>query len=121
MCQSILKHRERAYSKQHKRCFYCSATIWLRNPAAFARRNSISIRESARFRCTAEHLRARAEGGANTRENIVAACFFCNSRRHRRSRAPTPVEFRSHVQRRIRTRRWHPQKFHHLLRSTVIR
>lgn len=31
---------------------------------------------------TAEHLRARMDGGRDTRENIVAACRSCNHRRH---------------------------------------
>ena len=121
MCQAISKNRGCAYSEQHKRCFYCSAPMWISNPDAFAAKHSISTKEIQRFRCTAEHLRARADGGLNTRENIVAACTFCNSRRHRRAKPLTPLKYRSLVRDRIRAGRWHPQRFHHLLNRKAIR
>ncbi|MCB5200028.1 HNH endonuclease [Loktanella sp. TSTF-M6] len=58
------------------------------------------------LRCTAEHLRPRSEGGRNTEDNIVAACLFCNSNRHRAKIALTPIVYRQHVQERMASGRW---------------
>jgi len=49
----------------------------------------------ARNRRTAEHLEARCEGGADSTDNIVAACRFCNGRRHRAKVARNPVRPRT--------------------------
>ncbi|NNC52061.1 MAG: hypothetical protein HKO08_03355 [Erythrobacter sp.] len=43
------------------------------------------------FRATAEHLLARSEGGADCPGNVVAACWYCNSHRHR-ARSPLSPE-----------------------------
>jgi len=32
--------------------------------------------------CTADHIVWQARGGGHTPENVVAACFECNTRRH---------------------------------------
>lgn len=62
----ILRHR--ACKQQGKLCFYCARPM---------------------TKPTAEHLKARHEGGPDTAKNIVAACSYCNHRRHqdRRCRA----------------------------------
>ncbi|MGH8464194.1 MAG: HNH endonuclease [Pseudomonas sp.] len=59
------------------------------------------------LRCTAEHLQARCEGGGSGRENIAAACWSCNVRRHRLKNPPTPEAYRDLVQRRMANRKWH--------------
>jgi hypothetical protein len=58
------------------------------------------------LRSTAEHLKARCEGGTNARDNIVAAHHICNARRHKRKRAPQPSEFRELVRKRVANGRW---------------
>ncbi|QRF60266.1 HNH endonuclease [Variovorax paradoxus] len=54
--------RSLACSAQDGKCFYCYRAMG---------------RE-----VTAEHLKARMDGGRNARENIVAACRYCNQQRH---------------------------------------
>ncbi|WP_363168790.1 hypothetical protein [uncultured Lamprocystis sp.] len=41
---------------------------------------------------------ARQDGGSCSRENIAAACRFCNSNRHRRKDPPNPDVYRQFVQ-----------------------
>ena len=48
---------------------------------------------------TAEHLRARMDGGSHTLENIVAACRYCNHQRHAlfSGQAPDPQTYETFV------------------------
>ncbi|WP_416347129.1 HNH endonuclease signature motif containing protein [Devosia sp.] len=57
-------------------------------------------------RCTAEHLRARCDGGKDVLENVVAACWLCNNRRHRRKVPPAPEDYKRLVRNRISRGRW---------------
>lgn len=107
----IQSHRRRAFRHQAGRCFYCRMPMWLSDAQAFSLRHSLSIREVRRLRCTAEHLVARSDGGANTSQNIVAACWFCNVSRHRRTRPPSPEAHRHRVQGRLKCHKWHPPKY----------
>ncbi|WP_200799305.1 HNH endonuclease [Gemmobacter megaterium] len=87
-------------------CYYCGLAMWENalKPAVQARgRSAASLRL---LQCTAEHLHPRSEGGADTADNIVAACRFCNSRRHRRKQPQTPEAYRAYVQRRMAAGRW---------------
>ncbi|WP_407931797.1 HNH endonuclease [Devosia sediminis] len=52
-------------------------------------------------RCTAEHLRARCDGGKDVPENVVAACWLCNKRRYRRKVPPAPEDYRKLVRKRL--------------------
>ncbi|WP_408002845.1 HNH endonuclease [Pseudorhodobacter wandonensis] len=63
------------------------------------------------LRCTAEHLHPRSEGGGNTAGNIVAACFYCNTRRHRRKCPLSPEAHREHVRQRMASGRWLAAQF----------
>ncbi|MCO7473024.1 HNH endonuclease [Stenotrophomonas maltophilia] len=64
-------------------------------------------RSAAPFRCTAEHLVAKQDGGKAVPENIVAACHLCNLRRHQRpASAPSPEVYRAHVRRRVALGKW---------------
>jgi 5-methylcytosine-specific restriction endonuclease McrA len=111
----IKTHRRQAFLEQSGRCFYCSAEMWLTHPERFASRHGLSEREAWRFKCTAEHLVARCDGGPDSQANLVAACQFCNSTRHRFRCAPEPPAYVQHVQRRVRAGRWHPSKYRHLV------
>ncbi|MCB1483339.1 MAG: HNH endonuclease [Hyphomicrobiaceae bacterium] len=57
-------------------------------------------------RCTAEHLVARCEGGPDTIQNIVAACWLCNNRRHRRKVSLSAQTYLDHVRQRIAKGKW---------------
>ena len=86
MATRIARHRHSAYASQSGRCYYCGFLMWEKDVSAFARTHNITCSRAQAFRCTAEHLQAKKDGGTNAVQNIVAACFCCNSRRHRRKR-----------------------------------
>jgi 5-methylcytosine-specific restriction endonuclease McrA len=114
MSSKYSNQRLAAFKKQSGRCYYCRSLMWLRNIKNFALEHNISESEAERFQCTAEHLLARCDGGKNSSENIVAACFFCNSTRHKSKKPLVPHEYKSHIQKRIKKDKWHPRKFRNL-------
>ena len=111
----IKTYRRKAFLEQSGRCFYCNAEMWRTQPERFASRHGPSKREALRFKCTSEHLVARCDGGSDSQTNIVAACAFCNATRHKFRCAPEPTTYAKHVHRRLRTGRWHPSRYRHLL------
>jgi len=60
-----------------------------------ARSYRLTLRQAKSFRCTAEHLMAKRDGGSDDQENIVAACWVCNHTRHRRKRPPEPRRWKT--------------------------
>ncbi|MEN5206681.1 HNH endonuclease [Stenotrophomonas terrae] len=44
----------------------------------------LRARTTTPLRCTAEHLVSQQDGGKNVAGNIAAACWLCNTRRHKR-------------------------------------
>lgn len=108
-------YRRNAFLAQSGRCFYCSAEMWLAHPERFASKHRLSECQARRFQCTAEHLVARCDGGPDSQPNIVAACAFCNATRHKFRCAPEPTAYVRHVHKRLRTGRWHPSRYRHLL------
>ncbi|WP_432284182.1 HNH endonuclease [Aminobacter sp. BA135] len=90
----LRKLRDDAYNRQDGHCWYCGR---LMSPAD-------GIDSS---RCTAEHLLPRCEGGKDTPANVVAACWYCNSRRHRRKVPLSPEAYVIHVRALIAEGRWH--------------
>lgn len=115
MPKSLSVQRLAAFNRQAGRCYYCKAVMWLDQPHKFAAKHSISLKEASRFQCTGEHLIARQDGGKNSHENIVAACRFCNQRRHKRKSALSANAFKVHVSRRTTRHKWHPRKLHHVI------
>jgi len=120
MSRKLQTNRRKAFLAQSGRCFYCSAEMWLAHPEHFASRHGLTEREARRFKCTAEHLVARCDGGPDAQTNIVAACRFCNSTRHRITCAPEPTAYVQHVQRRLTAGRWHPSRYRHLLVGDAV-
>ena len=114
MPNTISRFRLRVFKRQKGRCYYCGAPVWLNNLTEFAIKHRISERQAGRFKCTAEHLIARKDGGADV-GNIVAACHFCNSTRHCRPSDMTLEDYRKLVTRRIERLKWHPRQFHNML------
>ena len=125
MASSITNNRLHAAVQQRFRCYYCGLPIWIENLNGFAARYRLTTRQARQLRCTAEHLVARADSGSNRRDNIVAACFYCNNRRHRRRTPLTPAEYQAHVRRRMRQGRWHltvlPRAFVQMSRAQAHR
>jgi len=114
MPTKLSKPRFNAFLNQSGRCYYCESPIWLDDKEAFANNHSMTLSEAEKFRCTAEHLVARCDGGGNHQSNIVAACVFCNNMRHRIKCPPSPPQYKEHVQRRLNQGRWHKKSLLHL-------
>ncbi|MTH66630.1 restriction endonuclease [Paracoccus sp. DK608] len=104
---SLKRIRRRKMMAQGGRCYYCGLQMWddAAETASF-QRNNHTKRTPRALRCTAEHLHARSDGGRDTDENIVAACWYCNNQRHRRKCPHSPEEHRVYVQKRMAAGRW---------------
>ena len=109
MPSQIATHRRQAFESQAGRCFYCQVRMWLSSPTELPVHSSHPAQYRA-LQCTAEHLQARSDGGPDRAENIVAACYRCNSTRHRRKRPPEPEAYRVLVERRVDRGAWHPKR-----------
>lgn len=104
---SALKNtRQKKMIAQGGRCYYCDLPMWENVAAAVPREHCNTKSAPNVLRCTAEHLHPRSEGGQDTASNIVAACWFCNTRRHQRKRPLSPEAYRQHVQQRMAAGRW---------------
>lgn len=107
MTKSLARPRATAYARQSGRCFYCDSPMWTSNPREFALKHNITLAQAMRLQCTGEHLEARQDGGSDSLSNIVAACWHCNQRRHRRKEAPPPEHYKQFVRKRMSQGRWH--------------
>lgn len=107
MKSSIQKHRSSAFDRQQGKCCYCGFLMWRDSPEAFALQHHLSLSQARHFQCTAEHLVARQDQGNNSELNIAAACARCNGLRHKRKKAPEPLEYQALVQKRLDNGRWH--------------
>jgi len=97
--------RLNSFRTQQGRCYYCGFYMWLHSPAELHAKTT--FRDS--YRCTAEHLIARKDGGKDRVDNVVAACRLCNSRRHgRKGPAPSPEIYRRHVRKQVSKGKWRP-------------
>jgi 5-methylcytosine-specific restriction endonuclease McrA len=105
--KSLAKTRSIAFSNQSGYCFYCSQPMWSENPLEFASKHKITLGQAKRFQCTGEHLKAHHEGGSVTQTNIVAACWFCNQKRHKRKEALPPDQYKQLIHQRMSQGRWH--------------
>lgn len=117
----VQMYRAASFRSQDGLCCYCDQPMWLlpTELESFATRWGLTAREAARHRATAEHLRAKRDGGDDDAGNIVAACQYCNQHRHKRGGVPArlPQAHREHVQRRRDRRTWH--RFWPLRRRTI--
>lgn len=110
MAPKLRSHRRNAFVQQHGCCFYCALPVWERERLLFAANHRMPDRLARWLRCTAEHLTARCDGGKDRADNVVAACLWCNSQRHkgRQDRAPDSATYRSWVRQKVAAGKWHP-------------
>ncbi|WP_235850529.1 HNH endonuclease [Halopseudomonas pelagia] len=80
--------------------------MWQDSAEQFAQSHRISIAQARHFQCTAEHLKARQDGGKDARGNIAAACVRCNQLRHQRKKGREPMQYQKLVQKRLDNGRW---------------
>ncbi|WP_429242943.1 HNH endonuclease [Luteibacter sp. 621] len=81
--------------------------MWLESPSEINPQRP-KRRYLAAFRCTAEHLVAKKDGGKTNNANIAAACHSCNKSRHARKHPVSADVYKRFVRRRIDKGRWHP-------------
>jgi heme oxygenase len=105
-----IKHiRATSFLKQSGLCYYCEQPMWISAPAAFLQQHRLKISRVRWLQATAEHLVAKRDGGIDFDDNVVAACLFCNTTRHkhRPNSAPPPDVYRRHVRKRLAKGKWH--------------
>jgi hypothetical protein len=107
MSKTLIKSRLKAFKLQQGRCIYCELPMWLDNPETFATKYKVHIKAVKIFQCTAEHLKAKKDGGQDVEGNIVAACFYCNHKRHQGKFPRDPISYKQHVTKRIGMGKWH--------------
>jgi 5-methylcytosine-specific restriction endonuclease McrA len=107
MPTTLTKSRLKAFNHQRGLCIYCELPMWLTSPIAFADKYYISIKSAALFKCTAEHLLAKQDGGKDDLSNIVAACHYCNQKRHKRKTPKDPLTYKEFVTLRVSRGKWH--------------
>lgn len=112
MGKPIQRHRKQAFLRQGGRCFYCGLPMWQSSPEELAAKTGLRPRALRCLQCTAEHLKARRDGGGNSSENIAAACMACNQRRHARLSPPDPDAYMRLVRSRMDRGRWHHAALH---------
>ncbi|NRG18507.1 HNH endonuclease [Rhizobiales bacterium] len=108
MCKKIQSIRKKKFKAQNGRCFYCRSPMW--EPGsfdAFVRTHELSRQSADFFRCTAEHLHPRSDGGKDQASNIVAACLFCNATRHKAKTPMEPGSYALKARRRLAAGKWH--------------
>ena len=107
MPSRLLKYRHEAFLIQAERCYYCGLLMWESSPEGFAKTHEISLSQAQRFKCTAEHLEARQDGGTDAKSNVVAACLHCNQTRHRIRPAPSPNALKKQIAKQLQNNGWH--------------
>ena len=106
--KTLIKKRKCAFDAQARRCYYCKCLMWLGHEGRkFRQQHSLTKKQAQELRCTAEHLRARCDGGGNAAGNIVAACRRCNGGRHEQRQAPEPSAFSEFVEGQLMRGKWH--------------
>lgn len=108
--KKIRKIRNLKFMAQAGRCYYCHQPMWSDHPSRFAEVYGLKVSAIRHLRATAEHLVARCDGGTDTPDNIVAACWFCNTKRHQAKRPLAPEFYARKVRSRLSIGRWHGLK-----------
>ncbi|MGN6690502.1 MAG: HNH endonuclease [Sphingopyxis sp.] len=99
--------RNRKAARQRWSCHYCRQPMWRTNLEGFARRHGLTRDQAELLQLTAEHLRARRDGGRNSYANIAAACLYCNRMRHQNGDALSAADYARFVRSELRGGRWH--------------
>lgn len=106
---SLRAPRTKAFKKQNGRCYYCELPMWINDTLSFAQSYKLTLKQAEQFKCTGEHLQAFHAGGASNQSNIVAACHYCNAKRHTRKDELSPELYKKKVQNRMRAGKWNTE------------
>jgi 5-methylcytosine-specific restriction endonuclease McrA len=104
--KQLIQSRNKAFQNQHGLCFYCQLPMWNDDSELFSKQFKITKKQALMFQCTAEHLLAKQDGGNDHQLNIVAACKFCNQKRHARKKPKDPIAYKSYVTKKIKHGGW---------------
>jgi len=105
--KNIRKIKTSKFRLQGGRCFYCCQPMWCENQTRFAEEFGLPSRKARYLQATAEHLVARCAGGDDTEDNIVVACWYCNTHRHYAKRPLAPEAYGHKVRSSLSRGRWH--------------
>lgn len=108
--KSLIKPRAVAFDRQNGRCFYCGQPMCQGDIQQFTQAHRISAKQAKWLQCTGEHLTPHKNGGGVSSSNIVAACYWCNSKRHARSTDLSPEKYRLMVAKLMAKGGWHPAR-----------
>lgn len=106
MPKTLIKSRLEAFNLQQGRCIYCELPMWLDGQEAYAKKYKITIKQARIFKCTAEHLKAKQDGGKDFENNIVAACHYCNQKRHQCKSPKEPIIYKLFISTRLKRGKW---------------
>jgi 5-methylcytosine-specific restriction endonuclease McrA len=106
MSKSVSRARVAAARRQNYHCYYCDLPMWGVDRDAFIAKYGVTSRQASLLQCTAEHVIERCLGGSDSASNIVAACAYCNRKRHARPQPPDSTAYRRLVQRRVSHGHW---------------
>jgi len=106
MATLLVRSRNKAYIQQSGLCIYCDVPMWLNDPGSYALLHGMTLAQARHFKCTAEHLKAREDGGTDHAHNIAAACLYCNSRRHRVKSPLDPISYKALIARKLSIGKW---------------
>lgn len=112
MPKILIKSRTKAFNFQQGRCIYCELPMWLDNSKSFTKKYKITIKAAKLFQCTAEHLKAKQDGGKDVESNIVAACYYCNQKRHQRKSPKDPISYKRYVTKKLEKGKWNLGSIH---------
>ena len=80
--------------------------MWEDSPNELAVRYQVSTTQLKPLKSTAEHLQAKQNGGKDIKANIVAACLFCNSHRHKSKNPKDALSYKEKVKLRMIKGSW---------------
>lgn len=106
MPTTLIKSRLKAFNLQQGRCIYCEWPMWLNDHESFAKTLKITAKQTRLLQCTAEHLKAKQDGGKDVESNIVAACYYCNQKRHKCKSPKDPMSYKLYVIKRLKKGKW---------------
>lgn len=69
------KKRQHLHNKQGGKCYYCNVDMVFCGPTTAKKRGC------QRLMTTVDHLTPQSQGGTHDLNNLVAACYRCNSKR----------------------------------------
>lgn len=104
------KRRFACYERQEGKCYYCNFDMLTEFHAQDDRRELLEQYNIVKsllktLVCTSEHLVQQHEGGTFKKENIAAACAFCNVSR---PKLMSSDQYKNYVSMRVEQGTWHP-------------